>query len=522
VSVSELQSGKSWPWLEARKILNKIEHKIPKKGYVLFGSGYGPSGMPHIGTFGEVLRTSFVRHAFKILAPNIPTRLFVISDDLDGMRKIPENIPDRELLEPYIGKPLTSIPDPFGTHESYGHNMNSRLRAFLDKFDFEYEFISATDYYKDGIFNEYLIRAAERYDDLMQIMLPTLGAERQSTYSPFMPIDPDTGKVIADGVVSIDPDTKIIKYLDEFGKEKKSTFVNGGCKLQWKCDFGMRWAALDVDYELYGKDHYPNEQIYRAICKALGKEPPVNFFYEMFLDENGAKISKSKGNGLTIDEWLTYSVRESLAYYMFQKPKTAKKLYFDVIPKATDEYLSYLKKYHENTTESNLDNPVFFIHHNTIPHRSVDISCGLLLNLASACNPDNENILWGFILKHSDYQRGKSQLLDQLVTCTVRYYNDYICANKKYRAPTDIENEALKNFRNELNGIDRNTLDIATVVQNLAYSVAHNNNIETKAWFISIYQVLLGLDSGPRVGSFVELYGIDNMIALIDSKITQM
>ena len=273
----------SWPFEEARKILQKIGGKTPAKGYVLFETGYGPSGLPHIGTFGEVVRTSFVRHAFSLLAPEIPTKMFCVSDDIDGLRKVPDNLPNQDLIKANLGKPLTSVPDPFGTHQSYGHNMNARLRAFLDRFGFNYEFISATEKYKSGAFDATMLRVLEKYDELMDLMLKNLGEERQETYSPFMPIDIESGKVIDKGVKGVDKAKGTVIYVDENGVEKEVLVTGGNCKLQWKIDFGARWYGLEVDYEIYGKDHLPNEKIYRRVCEILGKEPPVNYFYEMFL-----------------------------------------------------------------------------------------------------------------------------------------------------------------------------------------------------------------------------------------------
>ena len=335
----------AWPFEEARKILAKIGGKTPAKGYVLFETGYGPSGLPHIGTFGEVVRTSFVRYAFSLLAPEIPTKMFCVSDDIDGLRKVPDNIPNPDLIRANLGKPLTSVPDPFETHQSYGHNMNARLRAFLDQFGFEYQFISATQKYQSGAFDSTMLRVLEKYDDLMELMLKNLGEERQETYSPFMPIDAESGKVIDKGVRGVDKQKGTVIYVNENGVEKEIPVTGGNCKLQWKIDFGARWYGLEVDYEIYGKDHLPNEKIYRRVCEILGKEPPVNYFYEMFLSEDGAKISKSKGNGISVEDWLKYAPQESLSLYMYQKPKTAKRLYFDVTPKAMDEYLAFLAAY---------------------------------------------------------------------------------------------------------------------------------------------------------------------------------
>ncbi len=515
-----LKNSKAWPILEAIKILDNIKWKTPEKGYVLFETGYGPSGLPHIGTFGEVVRTKMVMFAFSQLAPNIPIRLFCISDDMDGMRKIPDNVPNKEDLKQYIGLPLTKIPDPFGTHASYGHHMNARLCAFLDSFGFEYEFLSATDCYKSGKFNEYLTIAAENYQALMDIMIPSLGDERAATYSPFMPIDPDTGIVVTDGVYKVDPKTKMIHYKDAKGVEKSVSYENGGCKLQWKCDFGMRWAALDIDYEIYGKDHFPNEGIYRGICRALGKEPPVNFFYELFLDNEGKKISKTKGNGISIEDWLKYAPTESLSYYMFVKPKTAKRLYFDVIPRCVDEYLRFARAFPGQTDEQKLENPVFYVHQGEVPKIDFDISFDLLLNIAAACSPEQEDVLWGFIRKYDkNLIKGQDAFLDKMVLCTVRYYNDFVKPTKEYKIPTEDERSAINLLSEKLQEAKKNGVSSSEDLQNIVYSCAHDRGMATKDFFVCLYNVLLGLKSGPRFGSFIELFGIDETLKLIKERV---
>lgn len=511
----------SWPFEEARKILEKIGGKTPKKGYVLFETGYGPSGLPHIGTFGEVVRTSFVRHAFRCLAPEIPTKMFCISDDIDGLRKVPDNIPNQDLIKANLGKPLTSVPDPFGTHNSYGDHMNSRLRAFLDRFGFEYEFISATEKYKSGAFDTTMLQVLERYDELMELMLANLGSERQETYSPFMPIDVGSGKVIDKGVQGVDKVKGTVIYLDEKGVKKEVPVTGGNCKLQWKIDFGARWYGLEVDYEIYGKDHLPNEKIYRRVCEILGGVPPVNYFYEMFLSADGAKISKSKGNGISVEDWLKYAPQESLSLYMYQKPRTAKRLYFDVIPKAMDEYLTFLSAYEKEDESKRIDNPVFHLHFGKVPNPECNLTYSLLLNLASACNPESDEVLWGFISK---YQAGltpqNAPNLKKMVHCAINYYNDFIKAHKKYRTATEAEKTAILDLKNALLAIDKNS-DGGTI-QTLVFDIGKNHGYEKimRDWFSALYQILLGQDQGPRMGSFIALYGVDSFVSMVDSKLS--
>lgn len=514
---------KSWPFIEAQRILKKIQNKTPKKGYVLFETGYGPSGLPHIGTFGEVVRTNFVMSAFKILAPEIPVKLLCISDDIDGLRKVPDNLPNQELIRKNIGKPLSSVPDPFELDKSYGDHMNGRLKTFLDQFSFDYEFISATEKYKSGAFNSTMVRVLEKYDELMALMLPTLGEERQKTYSPIMPIDPESGKVIEKGVIGIDKEREVVIYCDENGDRKEVSVLNGNCKLQWKVDFGARWYSLEVDYEIYGKDHLANEPLYRKICQILGKTPPVNYCYEMFLSEDGAKISKSKGNGIAISQWLKYAPTESLSLFMFQKPKTAKRLHFDVIPKATDEYIAFLNSYLKEEDEiKKLDNPINHIHFHEKPSKKCDIGYSLLLNLASACNPESDDILWGFISKYEEgLNKENSPFLAKMVTSAINYYNDFVKKYKKYRKTSEGEKNAMISLVNKLQKIDEEESKDGKLLQNIIYETGREFGYENnmKDWFSCFYQTLFGQESGPRMGSFIALFGVKNFIKMINDRI---
>ncbi len=515
------KNSKAWPFVEAYRILDRIGGKVPEKGYVLFETGYGPSGLPHIGTFGEVVRTCFVKHAFEVIAPNIATKLVCVSDDIDGLRKVPDNVPNQEMVRENLGRPLTSVPDPFGTHDSYGAHMNARLQAFLDSFGFDYEFISATEKYKSGAFDETMLAVLDKYEELMALMLPTLGDDRKKTYSPFMPIDPESGKVIDKGVIGIDKDSSSVIYEDENGDEKEIKVTGGNCKLQWKIDFGARWKSLDVNYEIYGKDHQPNERIYRSVCKILGGIPPVNYVYEMFLSDTGEKISKSKGNGISVEDWLKYAPSESMSLFMYQKPKTAKRLYFDVIPKAMDEYLAFVDAYHKEQDEAKkIENPVYHIHGGNVPKVDFDLSFSLLLNLACACNPDNEDVLWGYISQHKKgLSKETSPLLNKMIVCAINYYDDFIKATKKFRSASDEERLALKELAEKLSGmVDEKD---GAALQKVIYEVGRNHGYEQKMrdWFCALYQILLGQDKGPRMGPFVALYGVSSMINLINSKV---
>ncbi len=515
-----INHSKSWPFELARNILKTINNKLPEKGYVLFCTGYGPSGLPHIGTYCEVVRTKMVQHAFETLS-GMPTKLMVISDDMDGLRKIPGNIPNATSLEQHLQKPLTAVPDPFGIERSYGEYMNAQCKEFLDKFGFEYEFKSATDLYKNGVYDQFLIKMLKKYDEIMNIMLPTLGEERQKTYSPFLPICPYTGKVLYVPITDIDVEKATISYIDESTQKEVIIPVTGGhCKLQWKPDFGMRWAALDVDFEMYGKDHLANSKIYTKICKTIGGKAPAQFFYEMFLDEEGKKISKSKGNGITIGEWLTYAPIESLAFYMYQSPQKAKKLFFDVIPKSVDEYISFIQKFHNSSDEEKTDNPVWHVHFGNVPsHNLYGISFNLLLNLACACNPEDKHVLWGFIKQYaSEATPENSLLLDELSTYAVRYYEDFIKPNKKYKKASPEDIQLLEIIKKDLQNLDSDC--DAEDIQKVFYHVGKNSQYENlREFFKMVYEVLLGQTQGPRLGSFVKLYGIDRTIQMIDSVI---
>ncbi|WP_371226062.1 lysine--tRNA ligase [Roseovarius sp. 2305UL8-3] len=506
--------SKAWPFEEARRVLKRYEKGAPEKGYVLFETGYGPSGLPHIGTFGEVARTTMVMRAFEVIS-DIPTKLICFSDDLDGMRKVPGNVPDPAQLEPYLQMPLTSVPDPFGTHESFGHHNNAMLRRFLDTFGFEYEFISATEFYNSGRFDEVLLRAAERYDDIMKIMLKSLRDERRQTYSIFLPMHPETGRVMYVPMKEVNAKDGTITFDDEDGKEWTLPVTGGNVKLQWKPDFGARWAALGVDFEMYGKDHSTNTPIYDGICRVLGHRPPEHFTYELFLDENGQKISKTSGNGVSIDEWLTYAATESLSYFMYQKPKTAKRMHFDVIPKAVDEYHQQLRAFPGQDIKQQLNNPVWHIHGGDVPESRMVVPFSMLLNLASVSHAHDKETLWGFIQRYAPEASPETNPdMDAAAGFAVKYYEDFVAPQKQYRAPSDAEREALEALRVELAAYDGPADDEA--LQSIVYAVGRDRFDPLRDWFKALYEVLLGASQGPRFGGFIALYGVTETVQLID------
>ncbi|MBY0611608.1 MAG: lysine--tRNA ligase [Beijerinckiaceae bacterium] len=530
----------AWPFEEARKVVARL--KKTGKTEAVFETGYGPSGLPHIGTFGEVARTTMVRHAFRTLTGDaIPTRLVAFSDDLDGLRKVPDNVPNAELLRANLGKPLTEVPDPFGTHESFGAHNNARLKSFLDQFGFDYEFLSSTACYQSGRFDAALTRVMERYDAVMAIMLPSLRAERASTYSPFLPIHPRTRIVMQVPIDEIRRDTATLVWRDPTSGERFETPVTGGhCKLQWKPDWAMRWFALEVDYEMAGKDLIDSVKLSGEITRALGGQAPEGFNYELFLDENGQKISKSKGNGLTIDEWLTYASPESLSLYMYHKPREAKKLYFDVIPRAMDEYLQFLDGFRRQDLKSQLGNPVWHIHGGHPPEpeaiASADdnqtraaITFTMLLNLVAAANAETKEVLWGFLRNYAPGTSPETHpKLDAMVGYAIRYFQDFVKPNKSYRAPDLEEREALAALAAKLESLPDGAAgeEIQAALYDVARAIPRYQDMNAKgatperpgvsnAWFNTLYEILLGEKKGPRFGSFTAIYGVDKTVALI-------
>ncbi|WP_343560667.1 lysine--tRNA ligase [Kiloniella sp. b19] len=507
--------AKAWPFEEARKVLAHVGGKKPEKGYVLFETGYGPSGLPHIGTFGEVVRTTMVRKAFEQIS-DIPTKLICFSDDMDGFRKVPTNLPQQEMLAEYLHKPLTEVPDPFGTHESLGHHNNARLRSFLDSFGFEYDFVSSTETYKSGRFDEALLKLLAHYDDVMKIMLPTLGAERQATYSPFLPVCSKTGHVLQVPVVETKLDSGTIVYRDHDGSLVETPVTGGHCKLQWKPDWAMRQYALDVDYEMSGKDLIDSVKQANRIQKAMGGKGPATFTYELFLDEKGEKISKSKGNGLSLEEWLTYAPQESLSLFMYNKPRAAKKLYFDVIPRMVDDYLTFRGKVAGQDEAQRFENPAWHIHSGAVPQEKGSVTFGLLLNLASVCNAQDKETLWNFIKRYDPEASAETApFLDGLAGYAVRYYQDFVRPSLKYRLPTEQERPAFEELKGLLEKVDReiSSDDLQTEI----FTIGKNHGYENlREWFKCLYEVLLGQPQGPRMGTFFTLFGLEASLDLVN------
>ncbi|MDE0994918.1 MAG: lysine--tRNA ligase [Rhodospirillales bacterium] len=507
-------SAKAWPFQEARELLKRIGKKTPKKGYVLFETGYGPSGLPHIGTFGEVARTSMVRHAFMQLS-DIPTRLFAFSDDMDGLRKVPDNVPNKEMLTEHLGKSLSNIPDPYGTHDSFGAHNNARLQAFLDDFGFEYEFKSSTEIYKSGDFDKTLLEVLQNYEAVINITLPTLGEERRATYSPFLPVCKKTGQVLQVAIKERKVEAGTIVYENVDGSLVEAPVTGGHCKMQWKADWAMRWKALGVDYEMSGKDLIDSVKQSSAICRAIGGKPPVGFTYELFLDDNGEKISKSRGNGLSVEEWLSYASPESLSLFMYQKPKTAKRLFFDVIPRNIDDYLSHLNGYGDLEDAKKIENPVWHIHSGTPPEPEIKVSYNILLNLASVCNSEDKSVLWHFISRYRPEATPETApILDRLVGYAINYYRDFVKPNKQFRKPDELEAKAMEALLTALDTLPAEAS--AKDIQSQVYAIGKELPFDDlKTWFKALYEILLGQSQGPRMGSFIALYGIEETKMLI-------
>ena len=518
IKKENLDKTNAWPIVEAKKMLRERKLFIEKKGKITLQTGYGPSGLPHIGTFAEVARTSMIVNALKQLT-KIPTEIITFSDDMDGLRKVPENVPNQKLLNENLHKPLTKVPDPFEKYNSFGEHNNEMLKNFLDSFKFDYTFKSSTSLYKSGFFNSTLKLILENYDGIMSIILPTLGKERQKTYCPFLPICPDSGKVLEIPVLEIDKNNSKIIF-DNNGKKFEQSILDGNCKLQWKVDWAMRWYALDIDFEMYGKDLIESAILSTKIIKLIGKNNPSGFSYELFLDEKGEKISKSKGNGITIDQWLEYASPESLSLYMYQNPKRAKKLYKEIVPKAVDEYLDNIEKSKKQTEQQLLMNPVWHVHNGKIPKEEMIMTFSMLLNLVETSNADSKDLLWKFVKKYkSNIKEEKSPIFDGLVGYAIKYFKDVIKLHKKYKKPNDSEKKALQALIKTLEKC--NDSMSPEDIQTLIYSVGKENGYADKLrdWFKLIYEVVFGEQNGPRMGFFISFFGVNETKELITNKL---
>ena len=518
IKKDNLNKTSAWPFVEAKKLLRERKSFIEKKGKITLQTGYGPSGLPHIGTFGEVARTSMMVNALKHIT-DLPTEIITFSDDMDGLRKVPENIPNQKLLVDNLHKPLTQVPDPFEKFNSFGEHNNQMLKDFLNKFNFKYSFKSSTSLYKAGFFNPTLQLILENYEGIMDIILPTLGKERQKTYSPFLPICSETGKVLEIPVIEIIKEKSQIIF-DNNGKTLEASILDGNCKLQWKVDWAMRWFALDIDFEMYGKDLIESAILSTKIIKLIGKSNPSGFAYELFLDEKGEKISKSKGNGITIDQWLHYASPESLSLYMYQNPKRAKKLYNEIVPKAVDEYLDFIEKGKSQNELQLLMNPVWHVHNGTMPEEEIIMSFSMLLNLVETSNANTKELLWKFVKKYKKNIIEKNYpIFDNLIGYAIKYFNDVIKLQKKYKKPNSTEKKALIALIKTLEKCDdeMSPEDIQTLIYSTGKENGYAENL--RDWFKLIYEVVFGDENGPRMGFFISFFGVSETKQLIEDKI---
>jgi lysyl-tRNA synthetase class 1 len=511
-------TSKAWPFAEAQRLQQRVAQRPPAKGFVLFETGYGPSGLPHIGTFAEVFRTTLVRQAFARLS-DLPTELYAFSDDMDGLRKVPDNVPNQAMVAEHLGRPLTAIPDPFGTHASYGAHMNARLKSFLDQFGFAYTFKSGSEEYRNGTFNAALRKVLERHEIIREVVLPTLGPERRATYSPILPISPRTGRVLQAPIEECRPGQGTVVFRDEDGRLTEVPVTDGHCKMQWKCDWALRWAALDVDYEMSGKDLIDSVKLSTRICRLLDGVPPENLTYELFLDEKGQKISKSKGNGLTIDEWLRYGTRESLQVFLYREPRKAKRLHADVIPRNVDDYEGFLAAFPNQLPAEQVGNPLWHIHDGQPPlddTMPAGLSFAMLLNLASVANAADAAVLWGFIARYAPGTTPQhSPRLAALVGHALAYYRDFVAPKRSYRAPSDQERAAMEELYAWLGGAGKEA--DAEAIQFELYEIGKRHAFANlRDWFKGLYEVLLGQSEGPRFGTFVAIFGTEETRGLID------
>ncbi len=518
IDKANIEKTNAWPFVEAKKILRERRSNIEKKGKIILQTGYGPSGLPHIGTFGEVARTSMVVNALNQLT-DIPKEIITFSDDMDGLRKVPDNVPNQDLLNNNLHKPLTEVPDPFNKYKSFGEHNNEMLKKFLKQFNFKYKFKSSTELYKSGKFNETLKIILKNYEEIMNIIIPTLGKERQKTYSPFLPICPDTGIVLEIPIIKIDEEKSIIIF-DNKGKKLEKSILDGHCKLQWKVDWAMRWYALDVDFEMYGKDLIESAILSTKIIKLLGKSNPSGFAYELFLDEKGEKISKSKGNGITIDEWLNYASPESLSLFMYQNPKRAKKLYKEIVPKAVDEYLDFIEKGINQNESQMLLNPAWHVHNGDLPKEKMIMSFSMLLNLVETSNADSKKLLWKFVKKYkSNISEIENPIFDKLIDYAIKYFNEVIKIKKKYKKPNKQEKLVLEELIKILDQCNESMSpeDIQTKIYTVGKENGYKENL--RDWFKLIYEVIFGEENGPRMGFFISFFGVQETKQLIMDKI---
>ncbi|MFH2218432.1 MAG: lysine--tRNA ligase [Pseudomonadota bacterium] len=519
-----MPSYKCWPFKEADKLRKRYTEtpNIP----VRFETGFGPSGMPHIGTFAEVARTTWVRHAFEFLT-RWPTQLIAFSDDMDGLRKVPLNLPQQEMLTENLGRPLCRIPDPFGECESYSAYMNNKLREFLDSYSFDYTFQSSHEAYTRGDFNDGLSVILQKVEDVKAIILPTMSEAKRANWSPFFPICENCGRINSTQVTGYDIENNAIDYSCEqeegevksCGHKGTASIFNGKVKVGWKIDWALRWYSYDIGYEMYGKDLIESARLSGKICRLMGKQPPTGLFYELFLDAKGRKISKSVGKGLTIDSWMSYAPLESLLFYIFQNPKQAKRLFWGIVPRSVDDYLSNLIQYRSMDPEDHPESTIWHLFNKgeTVPSYNAAINFSLINNLISAVGADDIDLILEYLKRYDSSMEKYGTVIEDLVKKAMNYYRDFILPDKKYRTPTEKEKKMFNALRNELaeyDGDDENEL------QSLPFNVVRAFDESPKNFFKMFYEVLFGQERGPRFGTFVRLVGKEKALSLLDSAST--
>jgi lysyl-tRNA synthetase, class I len=531
-----MMTYKEWPFVEAQRIIDRLG-KIGKSA-VTAETGYGPSGLPHIGTFGEVARTSFVLQALKTLEPSIDAKIIAFSDDMDGLREVPKNLPNGEMLKEHLGKPLTSIPDPFGQEKSFAHYMNRKLRDFLDSFGFTYQFASSTEQYKSGVFDEGFKRIVEHYDEVSDLFKATIAEEKRAAWSPFFPICASCGRVYSTRVIAVDPKALTVSYACDAplagkysccGHHGVASILGGGCKVGWKVDWALRWYCLGVDYEMHGEDLLESARLSSKIVKVLGGEPPELFKYELFLDENGKKISKKIGNGISIEEWLRFAPVDSLLYIMYQKPQQAKKMGRAILPEIVDAYLELVAQY----DGAEVDSPVPFIsrlskgaHADRLPgEKSAEyrgaqklITYSLVCELVMALNQDDPRIVRDYLLKYQPGIAANVAYYEGLIEDALAYYREVLLPARTVEKADHAMDEALAALRADLaRRLAAGEEPDAEALQTAVFQVSKDRQLKMKDWFRTVYRVFLGQNQGPRIGSFIALLGFEKCIERLDA-----
>lgn len=518
----------NWPHNEAERVALRL-HDTDKTA--VFETGYGPSGLPHIGTFAEVVRTSYVIKAFRFNYPKRAYKLIVFSDDMDGLRSLPENVPNHALLQEHLGAPLSSLPDPFGKESSYAAFMNGRLKHFLDYYGFEYLFESSTNCYHTGVFNTALKRVMDNHEAIRNLFIKTISPDKRATWSPFFPICEHCGKIYTTSVLNIHPETYEITYRcdrDEkayrsCGHEGRVSILNGKVKMGWKVDWAMRWYTFGVDYEMHGKDLLDSASLSSKICSILGATPPLTYKYELFLDENAAKISKKIGNGISMEQWQSFAPVGSLLYFLLDEPNRARKMGMPILPRLVDNYITALK----NETAEEPGSALWFVdslqhHHDASDIDKTDISYSLLVNVAENLGSDDAELLYDYARRYDATVEENAEFFRPLCHHVLAYIKD-----TNSRRPGTVLGQlppgdyfsALQSLSVDLDALaDANSFR-GEMLQNLVFAVGRKHGLEPGNWFRFLYETLLGKTQGPRLGSFFAMLGPDKVRALLHKAI---